>query len=125
MSSVRSIIKSTYAIGDTTAINPALVSGDMSADIIGPVTVIDKIDMVCYQVSWTSSNAVGTISVQGSIDNSTWDDLTFNPALAQPNSNNGAYLINLALIPFPYIRLKYTRGSGTGDLTVYLSAKGL
>lgn len=125
MSNVRGIIKSTYAIGVTTGANPAKIDGDMSADIIGPVTVADKLDQICYQVSWTSTNAVGVISVQGSVDGVTFNDLTFNPLLTQPNSDNGSYLINLALIPFPYIRLKYTRTSGSGRLTVYMSAKGL
>lgn len=123
MSNVRSIY-SRYLIGSVAQPNPALVSGNMSADIIGPTTQIDKIDNVGYQVSWTSSNAVGVISVQGSIDNVNFIDLTFNPALAQPASNNGSYLINLALVPFPYIRLKYTKTSGEGNLTVYGSGKG-
>lgn len=125
MSSVRSIIKSSYIIGSLTGVHPALVSGSMAADIVGPTTVVDKIDQVCYQVSWTSSNAVGVISVQGSVDGTNFDDLTFNPVLTQPASNNGAYLINLALCPFSYVRLKYTRTSGTGSLVVYMSAKGL
>lgn len=133
MSSTRKAIKTAYLIGITTGqgpsqnIKPAEVSGDMSADIISPITPIDNIDQICYDVAWTSSNAIGVISVQGSVTglDADFKDLTFNPVLAQPASNNGAYLINLALIPFPYIRLKYTRTSGTGALTVYLSAKGL
>ena len=124
MSSKRFIIKKAYLIGAVTGVNPALVSGSMAADITGPTTQIDTADQVCYQVSWTSSNAVGVISVQGSIDGVNWDDLTFSPVLTQPASNNGAYLINLALIPFPLIRLKYTRTSGSGSLVVYMSAKG-
>ncbi len=124
MSSVRGLIKTTYAIGQITGQKPALVNGDMSASITGPVTQIDKIDQVCYQVSWTSSDAVGTISVQGSVDNVTFIDLTFDPPLVQPDADNGGYLINLALIPFPYIRFKYTRVSGSGRMEVYLSAKG-
>ena len=124
MSSVRSTIKSTYAIGSTSQPNPALVSGDMSADIIGPVTQIDKIDQVAYQVSWVGPDAVGIISVQGSIDGVNFINLTFNPPLAQPASDNNSYLINLALLPFPLIRLKYTRTSGSASLMVYLSAKG-
>lgn len=124
MSSKRFIIKQAYLIGSTTAIHPAKVSGTMAADITGPTTQIDTADQVCYQVSWTSSNAVGVISVQGSVDGVNFVDLTFSPVLTQPASNNGSYLINLALLPFPLIRLKYTRTSGTGTLTVYLSAKG-
>lgn len=124
MSAKRFIINKAYLIGTTTGVNPAQVSGSMGADITGPTTHIDTADQVCYQVSWTSANAVGTISVQGSVDGVNFVDLTFSPVLTQPASNNGEYLINLALIPFPLIRLKYTRVSGTGNLVVYMSAKG-
>lgn len=126
MSAKRAIIKTFPAIGPTPDLaHPDKVSGSMAADIIGPITTIDTVDQICYQVAWTSSNAVGVISVQGSVDKITFNDITFSPALDQPNSNNGGYLINLALIPFPYIRIKYTRTSGTGNMTVFLSAKGL
>ena len=125
MSSARYLIKTYYAIGDTTArANPSAVSGDMSASITGPTTQISNLDQVCYQVAWTSSDAVGVLAVQGSVDNVTFYDLTFAPALAQPNSDNGGYLINLALCPFPYVRMTYTRTSGSGTLSVILSAKG-
>lgn len=125
MSSSRSFIKTFYAIGDTDAVlNPAVVSGDMSDDIIGPSTELGKIDQVAYSVRWTSSDAVGTIAVEGSIDGVKWDALTFDPELEQPTSNNNSYLINLALIPFSFIRLTYTRDSGSGDLVVTMSAKG-
>jgi hypothetical protein len=125
MSSKRAIIKTYRAIGLTTGLNPAAVSGDMSDDIVGPTTTIDIADQVCYQVAWTSSDAVGVISVQGSVDGSTFYDLTFSPILTQPNSDNGGYLINLGLIPFTYIRLKYTSTSGSGALTATMSVKGL
>lgn len=124
MSSSRAIVKTFKAIGLTTGPQAAQISGDMSADIIGPVTTIDRVDQVCYQVAWTSSDAVGVISVQGSVDGVTFNDLTFSPVLTQPNSDNGSYLINLALIPFTYIRIKYTRTSGSGALTVSMSMKG-
>lgn len=135
MSSSRAIIKSLYAIGDVDAINPAKVDGDMSADISGPVMTLDKVDGFSLQVKWTSSDAVGVISVQGSNDprlsqpgfdpnSAQWDSLTFDPELDQPNSNNGQYMISLALVPFTYARLFYDRTSGTGTMTVYASAKG-
>ncbi len=125
MSSSRARIDTYYAIGSTAlSTTQAQVSGSMAADITGPTTKISNLDQVCYQVSWTSSDAVGVISVQGSNDNVTFYDLTFSPILTQPASNNGGYLINLALVPFTYIRPKYTRTSGTGSLVVTMSAKG-
>lgn len=126
MSAKRAIIKTYYAIGDTASVtHPAKVSGSMSADIVGPTTTIDVVDQVCFQVAWTSTTAVGVISVQGSVDGVTFYDITFNPTLAQPASNSGGYLINLGLIPFTFIRLKYTRTSGTGTFTATMSVKGL
>jgi hypothetical protein len=102
LSSSRAIVKTFQMIGGVQG-----VSGSMAANILSEPTVLDKIDQVCLQVQWTSSNAIGTISVEASVD-----------------GNNGLYLINLALTPFMYIRVRYTRTSGTGTMSVKLSAKG-
>lgn len=137
MSSSRAIIKAFPAIGNVDdPTYPAKVDGDMSADIIGPVMILDKVDQLSIQIKWTSSNAVGVIQVQGSNDprlanpnfdpdNAQWDAITFDPELAQPASNNGQYLINMALVPFTYARVFYDRTSGIGTLTANVSAKGL
>lgn len=129
MSSKRSILKNFYAIGDTTETPSnwpaAKVSGSMAASITGPTTEIDIMDNLCYIVKWTSSDAVGTFSVEGSIDGTTYVPLTFDPGLEAPASNNGAILININQAPFPKIRFVYTRTSGTGTLDVRLSGKGV
>lgn len=124
MSSTRSALVNYKAIGATA--DGYAVSGSMGADITGPTTTITYQDQVCYQVSWlgASGSAIGTIAVQGSVDNITFHDITFTPALTQPNADDGGYLINMALVPFTYIRVKYTRSSGTGTLTVNMSTKG-
>lgn len=116
MSSTRSVLLNYVAID----------AESMGADITGPTTTISYQDQVCYQVSWlgASGSAIGTIAVQGSVDNVTFHDITFTPALTQPNADDGGYLINMALVPFTYIRVKYTRSSGTGTLTVKMSTKG-
>lgn len=131
MSSARGIIKTYYAIGDTSFVpnnyitNVPPVSGDMSADITGPVTVLDRMDQVCIQIDWTSSDAIGVISIQGSVNGVDFYDLTFDDPIAQPASNDGGYLVNLALIPFTYLRVFYDRTSGSGDMNVYISCKGV
>ncbi len=119
MSSSRAIVKTFQMIGGTQG-----VSGSMAASITSAATILDKIDQVAIQIAWTSSDAVGTIAVQGSVDGLQWDDVPFSPALPQPSSNNNSYMIALAEIPFMYIRVKYTRTSGTGTLSAKLSAKG-
>ena len=125
MSAKRAIVKTYLAIGTPSAASPTTVNGSMASNIVGPISTIDVVDQVCYQVTWTSTNAVGVFSIQGSVDGVNFTDLTFNPPLAQPASNNGTYLVNLALIPFPYIRPNYIATSGTGSMTVYYSAKGV
>jgi hypothetical protein len=96
----------------------------MSADIIGPTTSTEKFDNIMLQVQWTSADAVGVISIQVSTDGTQWDDITFDPALTQPASNNGQYSILLAAMPNTLIRPKYTRTSGSGTMQIRLSAKG-
>ena len=107
------------------------VATNMAADIISPVTNVEILDNIGFQVTWTSANAVGVIAIEGSID---WDEhlqtgtfyaLTFTPALAQPASNNGGYLIDVNQFPYPWIRAHYTATSGTGELEILLSAKAI
>jgi hypothetical protein len=118
VSSERAILKKYDMIGGQGT------SGDMSADILSEIVHLYKIDQVSLQVQWTSADAIGVIEVEGSVDGETFTALTFSPALTQPNSDNGLYLINMALIPFMHIRVRYTRTSGSGTLSVKASAKG-
>ena len=84
---------------------PSIVDGDMSGDLESEITNALYLDNVGIQVSWTSTDAVGTIAVEASIN---WDPhlqtgdfvpLTFDPALSQPNSDDGSFLINLNQLP--------------------------
>lgn len=109
----------------------ALINGSMATDLVSAITDATNQDNVGIQVKWTSANAVGTISVQASInwnpdlETGDWIDLSFGSPLPQPSSNNGEYLINLNQLPYPYYRVKYTRDSGTGTLDIWYCSKGL
>ncbi len=67
----------------------------------------------------------GTLTVECSNDNATFASLTFNPALSQPAGSNLAYLVDLNQVPFRYVRTSYTNASGSGTLTVLMTAKDL
>lgn len=105
----------------------------MAADITSIPTNGTFQDNVGIQVKWVSSDGVGVISIQGSINavvnqagtlvSGDWYDLTFNPVLTQPNSNSGGYLINLNQVPYNFIRVKYTRTSGTGTFDAWITEK--
>lgn len=101
-----------------------ITAGDMSQATITS-TVIDTrwMDNVGLQIEWTSADAVGTIEVQASVNGTTYHAITFSPALTQPASNNGGYLVNLNQLPYEYFKVVYTRTSGTGVLNVWSCTK--
>lgn len=127
MSGRKNSLGPVYIIGTTA--DGALVSGTMAADITGPVTDVQWLDNMGLQVIWTSSDAVGTIEVQGSnnwdphLQTGDFEALTFSPALDQPASDNGSYLVNVNQFPFKYLRVFYDRSSGSGTLKVWLTGK--
>lgn len=104
-----------------------------------PVTIVDAQSMgasitsggfnvggfpyVAIQGAFTTSDAVGTFSVEGSLDGSTWSaiGLSSTPTAASASDN---FLIELAPTCAPILRLKYSRTSGTGTLTAKIFAKG-
>ncbi len=99
--------------------------------ITSAVTNINTMDNVGITMKWTGG-AVGTFSVQvsndyeqdylGNVLNAgTWDTLPLGltTALGSPIG------INLNQLPFPWIRIVYTKGSSTGTLQAFISAKGL
>lgn len=83
---------------------------------------IVNLDNMGLQVIWTGT-AVGTITVNCSIDGVTFDALTFTPALTQPAGVAGHYIINLNQVPFPFLNVAYTNTSGSGTLDVWLFGK--
>jgi hypothetical protein len=106
------------------------VAANMVAEIISPVTDVMWMDNIGFSVKWTSANAVGVITVEGSQNYLStpnnpgdWFPLTFNPAIDQPASNNNLYGIAIRDFPWRYIRFHYVPGSGTGTLEIWLTAK--
>lgn len=106
-------------------INPIhiLTSGDMSQSTLSSDIInVQYLDNVGLEVTWTGT-PTGTITVEGSVSNSNYYSLTFNPTLTQPAGSSGGYLINLNQFPFVYYYVKYTRSSGTGTLNVWAAVK--
>lgn len=95
----------------------------MGASVTSPVIDASYQDNVGLEIAWTSANAEGTITIEASNSGDTFYALTFDPALTQPSSNNGGYLVNLNQFPYAFYRVKYTRSSGTGTLSVWASSK--
>lgn len=110
-------------------------SGDMSqSSLTSTVTNIQYMDNICISLVWTGS-PTGTFAVQGSLDHQqdalgniitagNWIALGLSPNPAATGSA-GSTLIDLNQLSFPYIRVVYTKTSGTGTLNAKIGGKML
>ena len=99
---------------------PILSAQSLGASFNSASTGTQFLDRVCYQLTWTV-DAVGVIMVQGSIDNITFVDLDINPIILNNAADSAIADIQVTAIPF--VRLAYTRASGSGTISGYISGK--
>lgn len=98
-----------------------LSAHSMSADVSSAAQDTRRYVYYAMQFTWTGS-PVGNVSVQGSVDQSTWTDITGTVTACGGSSGN--LLVNTtAAIGLPYIRAHYAFTSGTGALTVNVCTK--
>lgn len=112
-----------------------LVSGQtLSAGFTTTPTNIDFLDNVAYQINVSTTNSVGTFTVQVSLDyvppnantlanTGNWTDLNLSavPTVAAANDTIG---ISMTQLPYRAIRLKYnSTNAGTGTCSIYIQAK--
>lgn len=98
----------------------------MAATITSDPVKLQFEDNPDIQVSWTGS-PTGTLDVQISLDptNLGWQSVPFAPAPTQPSGTSGTDYYSLNQTSAAYIRLVYTRVSGTGSLNAKISAKSV
>ena len=111
-----------------------ITNGDMSTNIISEVTIVDNISAISYDISWSGTTPVGTISVQVSNTykenaNSTaflvagnWSTLPLS-ASTGVSGNTGTGAIDIQITGFSAIRLVYTASSGVGTMQAFVAAK--
>ncbi len=112
-----------------------VTAGDMSqASLTSLVTNIQYLDNICVELVFTGT-PTGTFEIQGSLDyqrdlngNVTnaghWVPITLpTPPIASGAA--GDILIDMNQLSFPYIRVVYTRTSGSGSLNAYIGGKQL
>lgn len=119
--------------------NEPLIDGvSMGADITGPVTIIQTLPGISYDLAWTGT-PTGTFQVQvsnsyakdasGAVKNpGRWTTLplsAFVGTYPTPAGASGGGFIDVVGTEAYAVRLVYTRTSGTGSLTVYPAAKVL
>lgn len=120
-------------------------AGDMStASLTSTVTSIQYLDDIGVQFTWSGS-PVGTFAVQVSADFvrddtngqvmntghwvpivlSYWNGTVFVTDTSLPTSVGSPIYVDLALLSAPWIRVVYTKTSGTGTLTAVITGKEL
>lgn len=109
----------------------------MSANITSSVTNILGLDNIAYQANVTNgSSPVGTLTAQVSLDYAAdsqgnvtnagnWTNIQTAPGtdLSLSVTTNGTYTLNLAAIAAPWIRLVYTKTSGSGTMNAFIAGK--
>lgn len=99
-----------------------LEDGDMSGNITSIPQQLNSIAMASIQAVWTGGSASGSLKLQISNDNVTYSDYTGS---STPVSGAGDFIWNIVATPYPWIRVVYTRTSGTGLLNITVNGKGV
>jgi hypothetical protein len=102
---------------------------DMSANITTEPTNVQYSDNVGLFFTWTGSSPIGTVyvdvsndKVSGDNEPTNWATLDFGSTVGiTGNADTG--LININQVPFSWLRVRYTRTSGSGTLTINLTTK--
>jgi hypothetical protein len=110
-----------------------ITSGDMSQSFItSSITGIQYLDNIGIQLNWTGT-PIGSFSFQVSIDHAqdnrgnvtvvgNWVTLAVSPTIAAAGTSDQAY-VDINQTGATFIRVLYTKTSGTGTLNAFLSAK--
>jgi hypothetical protein len=88
------------------------------------VSNVGQMHNLGFQVIFTGT-MTGTLQILFSNDNVNFTPWTFSPALSQPAGSALSYLVNMSLMSFPYVRVKYTNASGSGTMSVSMTSKDL
>ena len=97
-----------------------LEAGDMSASITSDAQQLNQMFLCSIQAVWTGAPN-GSLKLQISNDNVNWTDYTGSSTSV---SGSGDFMWNLSYTGYPWIRVVYTRVSGTGVLNVTVNGKG-
>ena len=99
-----------------------VVDESMGASVTTAASNILYTDRVGYQISWTGT-PTGAFTVEISNDETTWVELTLSTPITASGSADDAFID--AETAAKFIRLVYTRTSGTGTLNVHITAKSI
>jgi len=103
--------------GNFSNTNPWFDTGTISASYTSLPFRVGDFDRFAVQVV-ISGSLVGNTKLQASIDDVTYIDI---PDSSLNNTTPDAYLYSIAYFAYKYVRLVYTRTSGTGSVVSLLN----
>lgn len=102
-----------------------LDSADISGNQTSTTTNVLQSDIASIALEWTGTSPVGTLTVEArNGEKANFLELDFGSTISI-SGNTGDHIINLLEMPFTDIRLQYTAGSGTGNMTATLTMKSI
>lgn len=112
--------------------NKLLVSaGDMSVNVTSPAIWMEHMALLAVQMLWTGT-PTGNFTLEGSCDPGNGDQtgtgvtnwIMIANTTQAAGAGAGKYCYWLADVPVKWVRLVYSRTSGTGSVDVRFNAKG-
>jgi hypothetical protein len=108
-------------------------SASMATSLTSPVTSVEFLDNIGIQLNFTTADAVGAFAVEisadyqqdteGNVTNAgNWIPLTLSPSPAAAGASSQIY-IDITQTSSPWMRVTYTRTSGTGTLNGWIVGK--
>lgn len=106
---------------------------DISSSQTSDKTNVEPVDQATIAVNWSAgSTPIGVITIEASNSSDiefnqsaeTWLELDFGVAI-NVSGNSGNHQIIFDSLPFRYIRIKYTRSSGSATMSATLQAKSV
>lgn len=117
--------------------NQTLATGDLGASFDSAPFRIESQVYTAIQAVWTGTLPIGVLKVQASNDQGTdnvgtgvtnWSDIpasgSLNPATVSVSGASGNGLFEIREAGYKWIRVVYTRTSGTGSIAITINAKG-
>lgn len=118
MSGIYPILQLNKLIKDNTGVE---INGtSMSASITGEVLDLSETIGFCLQADWSGA-PVGNIITEGSLNGTSFFQIESKPT----GGAAGTHGLNFERAHFPFLRIRFDRSSGTGALTLKISAKRL
>lgn len=116
-----------------TSVIVLLAAGDMSGSISSNPFRVENMDLAALQAVWTGAAPTGTFKLQASCDAGTdaqtgpsgfgvtnWTDVASS---SNAITASGDFMWNLTDMGYRWVRVVYTRTSGTGTLLITANAK--